>query len=419
MCVDEVRRTLNMFRKEASEQFVLAQGGPVMSPPLSWRVVSYMLFGTVTVAGAFLVMGSYARTETVSGTLVPSQGVASIVPSRQGVVLKLGVQEGEEVQQGQHLTEIRVEEGDALGISPQARVEDALGLQNAQINAQIASTNTSFTAQRSQIAAQSDGLRAEMAQLRSQIVFQQELVAFSSKELERIHAIADKGFISGRDIQQREETLTTRQQALSQLQQALGAKESQLLALRHQDTQLAAQAKAQAESLAASRSQVVQQLANTSAARSYVVLAPITGKVSALSARVGQSVNPQSTLMTIVPAHAVLNAELAVPTSAIGFVKPGQEVRLAIDAFPYQRFGTVKGQVQTVASSAIAKQGANGTTVSVYLVTVLLETPFLIAYGRKEMLIAGMTLSARIVTERMSLLEWLFEPLYAVQRRLV
>lgn len=202
MCVDEVRRTLNMFRKEASEQFVLAQGGPVMSPPLSWRVVSYMLFGTVTVAGAFLVMGSYARTETVSGTLVPSQGVASIVPSRQGVVLKLGVQEGEEVQQGQHLTEIRVEEGDALGISPQARVEDALGLQNAQINAQIASTNTSFTAQRSQIAAQSDGLRAEMAQLRSQIVFQQELVAFSSKELERIHAIADKGFISGRDIQQ-------------------------------------------------------------------------------------------------------------------------------------------------------------------------------------------------------------------------
>jgi membrane fusion protein len=39
------------------------------------------------------------------------------------------------------------------------------------------------------------------------------------------------------------------------------------------------------------------------------------------------------------------------------------------------------------------------------------------AFGRNEALIPGMTLSARIVTEKQSLLEWLFEPLYAVRQR--
>lgn len=121
--------------------------------------------------------------------------------------------------------------------------------------------------------------------------------------------------------------------------------------------------------------------------------------------------------MLIVPTGAKLRAELAVPSAAIGFIKPDQEVRLAIDAFPYQRFGTVKGKVTTVATSAIAAHGPNGTSVPVYPVTVMLDTSSVLAYGRKEQLVSGMTLTARIVTERQSLLEWLFEPLFAVSRR--
>jgi membrane fusion protein len=121
--------------------------------------------------------------------------------------------------------------------------------------------------------------------------------------------------------------------------------------------------------------------------------------------------------MIIVPADAELQAELAVPSSAIGFVKQGQEVRLAIDAFPYQRFGTVKGEVLTVAESAFSQQGATGAVVAVYLVRIKLDADAITAFGRSEPLVPGMTLSARIITEKQSLLEWLFEPLYAVRRR--
>jgi membrane fusion protein len=139
--------------------------------------------------------------------------------------------------------------------------------------------------------------------------------------------------------------------------------------------------------------------------------------VSALTARMGHPVNAQTPLMTILPASSALQAELVIPSSAIGFVKTGQDVRLAIDAFPYQRFGTLKGKVLTVATSAVAAQGPNNSSISVYPVTIVLDRTSVAAYGRNERLVAGMTLTARIVTDKQTLLEWLFEPLYAVRRR--
>jgi membrane fusion protein len=52
-----------------------------------------------------------------------------------------------------------------------------------------------------------------------------------------------------------------------------------------------------------------------------------------------------------------------------------------------------------------------------YPVTVRLDRDSVDAYGRKEPLVFGMTLSARVVVDRRSLLEWLFEPLLAVRGR--
>jgi membrane fusion protein len=47
----------------------------------------------------------------------------------------------------------------------------------------------------------------------------------------------------------------------------------------------------------------------------------------------------------IVPNDSVLQAELFVPTRAIGLVQPGHEVRILYEAFPYQQFGTYSGKV--------------------------------------------------------------------------
>jgi membrane fusion protein len=115
-----------------------------------------------------------------------------------------------------------------------------------------------------------------------------------------------------------------------------------------------------------------------------------------------------------VPTGSALQAELFVPTRAIGFVRVGQEVRILYDAFPYQHFGTYRGRVIKVSQTILM-----GSDVSIpveikepsYKVTVALDRPDIDAYGESITLQPDMLLRADIILERRSLVNWLLSPL--------
>ncbi|PZP14121.1 MAG: secretion protein HlyD, partial [Sphingomonas hengshuiensis] len=264
--------------------------------------------------------------------------------------------------------------------------------------------------------AQIAGAATELASLESQIADQRRLVGTAESQFADVQRIAASGFISRRDIQEREAVLITRRQQLAQLEQLRAAKRADQAEAQRAIAQSVASAQAQVASIQSSRAGILQRIAETELSRGYAVTAPVDGVVTALTARIGQAVSQQQPLLLIVPAHAQRRAELYVPTSAAGFLAPGQPVRLAIDAFPYQRFGTVSARIREISTAAITRQGPSGP-VPVYLVTADLADASVKAFGRKQPLLPGMTLSARIITEKRSLLEWLFEPLFAVRNR--
>jgi membrane fusion protein len=407
-----------MFRTEVDRyKENRLEGDVFLKIPTGWHLIGLLYFIILLSCVILLSVASYSRVETALGTVTPDKGVSTILPTRTGTVVELAVTEGERVEAGDLLAQIRTEEDSGQDLSAAEQIEQAIARQDASLASQIDAANAAATAQRSQLTAQQAGLRSEIGQIQSQITIQQNLIETAQADLDRAQQVAARGFISKRDLQIREENLLSRQQGLSQLNQNLSAKRSALAESERSSVQIAAQARVTGANLAASRAQVGQQAAITAGSRSYAIRAPVAGTVTALTSRVGQPANAQTPLMTIVPAGAELQVELAVPSSAIGFVEAGQEVSLAIDAFPYQRFGTVKGKVLTVAESTLSQQGAGGAVVAVYPVRVRLDADAVTAFGRSEPLISGMTLSARIVTEEQSLLEWLFEPLYAVRRR--
>lgn len=407
-----------MFRTEAIQHRADRLSGDVaIAVPVRWQAIGYLVFGGVAAGITFLALADYARVETVGGSIVPDTGVSAVVPTRAGIITRLSVKDGQAVAAGAELAAIRSEEDSAAGPSAAERIGEAIARQDASLSAQASAALVAAQAQQGQLAAQRAGLSAEIAQLQSQIAIQTELIDSAQRDVDRARQVADRGFISARDMQYREELLMSRRQGLSQLTQSLATRRASLAEAERSVAQVSAQAAAQSAGLSASRAQVAQQAANTDGSRSYVLRAPMAGRVTALTARAGQPVTPQGQIMAIVPQGSVLQAELAVPSAAIGFVKPGQSVNLAIDAFPYQRFGTVSGKVVTVSASALTRQGQGGAQVSVYPVIVALDRTAVQAFGRNEALVAGMTLTARITTEKQSLLEWLFEPLYAVRKR--
>jgi membrane fusion protein len=99
-------------------------------------------------------------------------------------------------------------------------------------------------------------------------------------------------------------------------------------------------------------------------------------------------------------------------------VRPGQQVRILYDAFPYQKFGTYRGSVTKVSHTMLTGNETTGPITlkePAYRVTVAPERPDIDAYGRKMPLQPDMLLKADVVLEQRSLMKWLLGPVLSTR----
>lgn len=150
-----------------------------------------------------------------------------------------------------------------------------------------------------------------------------------------------------------------------------------------------------------------------------MITAPVTGQVIVAEAREGMVANANSTLFVLAREGGRLQARMLVPSRAIGFLESGQEVRLAVDAFPFQRFGSVRAQITQISGTALMPGQAEVPLAfqdASYIVNADLVGNDLQAYGQSVRIENGMQFSADIIIDRRSLIEWLLDPLYAAGR---
>jgi membrane fusion protein len=409
---------VTLFRKEALEYRADRLHGEIsLALPLSWQIIGFTLLGALAAALLLLSLATYARVETVRGAVALDRGVAPVVPTRPGIVTAVKVRDGQRVSAGAPLVEIRAEESLAAGGTGPARVLEALDRQEAELARQGGDLGSAAAAERHRISAEIRGLAGELQSLDRQMDVQRDLVASAQKEVDLVQEVARRGYISRRDLLAREEILLSRRQRMAQLEELRSGKTSALAEAQWRIAQTRAEAGARKAGLSSTRAELAQKRAETQAGRGYSLTAPLSGRVTALTARPGQALGGQERLMSILPDGAVPRAELHVPTSAAGFLQVGQEVRVAVDAFPYQRFGTVPGRIAAISTATVPAKDEAGTEMPAYLVSVALDRPWVSAFGKRQPLLPGMRLTARIVTDERTLFEWLFEPLLAVRGR--
>jgi len=207
-------------------------------------------------------------------------------------------------------------------------------------------------------------------------------------------------------------------QNLNSLNQQLAARQNQLTDTRYSLQQLPTVMAGKIQGLRSELATNEQRIAEIGGRRAYVIRAPAAGRVSMLQANVGQFAEPRRLQMEIVPNDSVLQAELFVPTRAIGFMQLGQEVRILYDAFPYQQFGTYSGRIVKISQTILTKSDTFGPIElkePAYKVTAALDRPDIDAYRKKIPLQADMLLRADIILEKRSLISWLLDPLLSVR----
>lgn len=412
--------TSSLFRREATEaQRQRLFGEVVVAQPLSFVLLGLFLVGILLALAGFVATGTYTRKETVSGYLQPDKGIVAIYAPSPGVVSALGVEEGEAVAAGQVVARIRAERLTAEGLPVNATMLATVKAQLLEIENRIALERRRLESEQRRLAFRIEGLKAERAQLERQIAIQQDLVAVAVENLQAIEKLTERGVISETEYKARQERVLGYRQELAALKQRLAASADQIKQAELEREGLPMQAEQQLSELNSTKSSLERQRAEFEGQSALTITAPLAGRVTAIRAVEGGRAGAEP-LMSILPEGGVLEAHLYVPTRAIGFVEPGQRVRLAYDAFDYRRFGVYDGTVREVSATVLPPGEAPGPVAvdqAVYRVTVALDRQSVDAYGNTVPLQAGMTLSADIIMEERTLAQWLLDPLRSLKGR--
>ncbi len=405
-----------LFRREAVRAQDRLHGELSLAPPVSWQLLGLFLAATMVVAGAFLALGQYAKATVVTGTLTGTRGVVPAVATRSGTLADLLVSEGQHVRRGQPLARVSV-----------TATADGATLQDerlAAIGEEARAVESRAPALAAAAAARVDSLQADLASeaasardLDAQISEQRGLVGSAEQDLAQANAVAERGFISKRDIRVRETELAERRQALARLQADAATLAARAAASRAAITQARAELSGQNAAIAESRAQLHRASLEDANARALTIVAAVDGTVIGIAAHAGDPVGPDAAIASIVPDGSRLQATLEVPPGAAGLLRPGQPVRVAVDAYPYQLHGTVPARLASLSAAAVPVARADGTRAEAFVARATLAADTLVAYGRPQPLRAGMSVSARITTEPRSFARWLLDPLFAVGRR--
>lgn len=419
-----------LFRPEALEaQQQSWLGGIQLIRPLSLSLLTACAAAAAVAVVGYLCWGEYTRKARVEGVLLPDLGVIRIPPPEIGTVLEQHAREGQSVRRGDVLFVLSVDRSTSSG-GAQAAVQRSLAEKERSLRAAVRHQGELLEAQRATLEQQLADRRGELVQLEAEARLRRERLALARESLARLQSLQAENFISSAQVQTKSEEVLSVQAELQRLERERATQLREIGSLEAERRELPLRTQTEVGALERELAGVAQEAAETQARQQLVVRAPADGLLGTVLAEPGQAVAPGVPLASLVPAHATLEAHLYAPSSALGFVRPAQDVLLRYQAFPYQKFGHQTGRVLQVSRTPLQPAElahvplagvTNYSTVStepLYRITVALDRQSVDAYGRPQPLTAGMQLEADVLLDRRRLIEWLFEPLLGLTGRL-
>lgn len=416
-----------------------------MPSPAS-RLILFALASLVLAALLWAAFGKLDVVAVAQGKLVPASHVKIVQPAEQGIVREILIREGDHVLAGQVLFRMDAIAATADRTATQAeydrarltvrRVESELAglplrkLANdpdtlfVNVEAQYQANVLAFERKKAE-------LRATLARAGQEVLAAEEIKSKLGKLLpnyqeqeqayQQLHA---QGFAGTLELAEKRGKRLEAEADLQTQVYKMGAARAQM----EEATKTLAQIGSEYErALQTERVQTSADMARIGQALTKVthqvslleLKAPQDGTVKDLATYTrGTVVSPGTVLVTLVPQDEVLRAEVWVENDDIGFVRAGQEARVKVSAFQFQKYGLVHGSVVNVGPDSSEQQGAASASgaagqppsASLYRALVELSSPVLDAGGVKHKLGSGMQVSAEIRLGERTVLEYILSP---------
>ena len=395
-------------------------GSVVLATPLTVRILGTFFAGIVVTAVIFASLATYSRKTTVTGWLVPDKGTIRASASTGGVVQSFAVKEGDLVEKGAKIAEVRVAAETSTGNVGERsilQIREQLDALRAKTRAKTEQLDAELT----QVTLRRARLGIELKELQQQGDLQEQKIELAQQQLVRADQLTSRGNFPLNELDRRRSDLLAALQERASLRRQIAAMERDMAEAAARIAAIPIDQKVARAESRSSEADLANRIIDADARLIQLVISPIAGRIAVLPVALGQPVSLGAAIAVIIPNGAKLEAELLVPSRGAGFIKPGQEVRLMLQAFPHERFGAVKGIVTTISRTVLSptELAIPGVEIKepVFRVRVELMSDEVRAYGEVIPMQPGMLLSADVVFDHRSLIQWLFDPLFAVSRR--
>lgn len=269
-------------------------------------------------------------------------------------------------------------------------------------------------------------LNKQMQQTETRRAAAQQTLAMNTEILDRITPLAEQGAISRiQFLKQQQEVMNGSSQVEQLLQEQqriqLEVAETQtkventvasdgkdVMALLSINEQKLAEIDSQFNKAALENekkiAEIVSQIQQTQQMLRYSdVVAPADGAVFEMKPTApGYVANPAEPLLKIVPQEALV-AKVTISNQDIGFVKPGMEVDVRVDSFPFSEFGDIKGELIAIGSDAMPPTPEK--PFYSFPAKVRLKQQTVMVRGREVKLHSGMSLSVNVKTRKRKVMD--------------
>lgn len=358
---------------------------------------------------------------------MPTTGVVRVYSQDMGVIAHQHVMNGDFVKKGDVLFTLSTSRNDNNG-SIQARLLAEAELKKSLSEQEIIMKKRVHAAEKTAQENTVHRFQNQMQHVRNQIIMQEKRIAISEKMLEKQRYLAKMDAISELEKNSYEIALLELKAGLAAYQREADNLAREITVQQSNLKNLPEQQATEISQLERAVSVYQQEILDYQQRNEQTIRATISGYVSSINTEIGQQVDTNKLLMSIVPKESELLANLYVPSRAIGFVKPNDKVILRYQAYPYQKFGHAEGHVISIAQTALGAQewtnlGNIFTQTAqvnepVYLIKVKLDNQHIRIYGTEKKLQIGMILEADILHENKRLYEWILDPLYQVMGKI-
>jgi len=410
-------------------------------PPALPRAVLYMVSFLFAILLAWSMLARLDIVASAEGRLVPASYTKIVQPAEAGIVKDVLVGEGDEVAQGQVLIRL---DPTLAGADSQAlanelalkrlalrRVDAELqgtplvpragddGAFYAQVQTQAQAHRRAYLDALGQEAATRERAAHDLAAAEETLTKLRTTSRLAQESSDAHKRLVADGFYSAiafndkqRDAIELAQDLKSQASTTQALQATIAAQDKKIAALT---SNFRNQLHVERTELMGQLAKLEQDSRKLAFRRELLELrAPQAGVVKDIATTtLGAVVQPGMVLLTLVPKGERLLAEVQVRNEDVGFVQPGQAVKLKIAAYPFQKYGLLEGQVQTVAADAqTSETSARQAVAQGYKALIRLRSQTLDSNQAKGLALeSGMQVVAEIHQGTRSVMEYLLSPI--------